>query len=680
MKFRLVYSSILVLVLALLAVSCGGSGILVVGEILGPDSVNENTTTQYGITASGDTGITYLWACDPASAGSVINETSAIASFIANSVDSDTPVTIIVTVTSDSGGPEIREKDIMVLDTGNYHVGEIVGPTEIGELSSTGYSIDVSGDTGITYSWTCIPNTVGDYTNGDTSTPTFNAGSVSEDTDVLLRVTVDSDNNDPVMRELAISVLNGADFPDPFPDPLGTINDIAIEADGDIAIANDTGVHLYDQYGQFKITISDEIWQGLNTTGFGEIVSGRGVIGVSNDVNHGASTAIYDNSYNPTGMEYWVYNELWWDGDPDPYYPGTCVPIASTSTFTSCDQVPHPIAYHPDDIWSWQKVFAPDSIADPDCAWPIDNMIDSGMVGGALLAYNRNAPLVPDFMALIFEGGQDYLLYYDYPTFMSMQNLAAYHGVIPACALPSYYIIWDLTDFMFMSDRPGVFTDNIGDFEFDELGRLIMTLPVADTVCITEPVVFGDPIVIGITLGGTQGGFGGLPGEFFLPKGVAIDPGKQNFFISDYGYGRVQVFDPDGNFIRQFGKFDTDFMPGAIRMDNLGTLYVANVNPDRPPGDDLRIFDEFGDPVVFGGLDGYMYDNLTSDPIVGEYVDLGYPDLTISARTDEFGYYHFVAVPIGSYTLSAEVDGYLDYSTDVEISAGVVMQEDIYLE
>jgi hypothetical protein len=107
---------------------------------------------------------------------------------------------------------------------------------------------------------------------------------------------------------------------------------------------------------------------------------------------------------------------------------------------------------------------------------------------------------------------------------------------------------------------------------------------------------------------------------------------------------------------------------------------VANVNPDRPPGDDLRIFDEFGDPVVYGGLDGYMYDNITSDPIVGEYVHLGYPDLTISARTDEFGYYHFVAVPIGSYTLSAEVDGYLDYSTDIEIFAGVVTQEDIYLE
>ena len=47
--------------LAFLIPGCGGSGAvgLVVGDIEGPESVNEGTTVQLAISATGDAGITF---------------------------------------------------------------------------------------------------------------------------------------------------------------------------------------------------------------------------------------------------------------------------------------------------------------------------------------------------------------------------------------------------------------------------------------------------------------------------------------------------------------------------------------------------------------------------------------------------------------------------------------------
>jgi len=111
---------LLAVVVFILSVGCGGSGggedLLTVGSVQGPASVNEGASAQFSVTASGDTGITYQWACNPASAGTLTNAASSTCTFVAATVTIDTAVTISVTVTSDNDGPEVAQLSITVAD------------------------------------------------------------------------------------------------------------------------------------------------------------------------------------------------------------------------------------------------------------------------------------------------------------------------------------------------------------------------------------------------------------------------------------------------------------------------------------------------------------------------------------------------------------------------------------
>ncbi len=71
----------------------------------------------------------------------------------------------------------------------------------------------------------------------------------------------------------------------------------------------------------------------------------------------------------------------------------------------------------------------------------------------------------------------------------------------------------------------------------------------------------------------------GQPGVFWGPRDIAIDA-KGNIYVTDTGNKRVQVFDPDGKFLAQFGgagsdpgKFDE---PVGLAIDKAGNVYVAD--------------------------------------------------------------------------------------------------------
>jgi hypothetical protein len=111
---------VLAVVVFILSGGCGGGGggggDLNVGSVQGPISVNEGASAQYSINASGDTGITYQWTCNPGSAGTFTNATSATCTFTAAAVTADTSATISVTVNSDNDGPEVAQLNITVAD------------------------------------------------------------------------------------------------------------------------------------------------------------------------------------------------------------------------------------------------------------------------------------------------------------------------------------------------------------------------------------------------------------------------------------------------------------------------------------------------------------------------------------------------------------------------------------
>ncbi|MCK4719172.1 hypothetical protein KAU08_00860, partial [bacterium] len=61
-----------IIFLILIIVGCSGDGggtSLVVGDLSGPVEIPERTTVEFGIEASGDAEITYIWAIEPAGIG-----------------------------------------------------------------------------------------------------------------------------------------------------------------------------------------------------------------------------------------------------------------------------------------------------------------------------------------------------------------------------------------------------------------------------------------------------------------------------------------------------------------------------------------------------------------------------------------------------------------------------------
>jgi len=181
---------------------------LVVGDITGPVAVYENSSTKYSITASGDTGITYQWACIPASAGSFVNPQNATTTFNSMTVYADTLVTVQVTVDSDNFTPVVKQIDVTIKDVNALIVLDISGPPAVNENTTAGYSITAGGDTGITYVWECEPAEPGYLTDETTYSPTYNANTVDADMPVTLKVTVSSDNYSPEVRTANITVKN----------------------------------------------------------------------------------------------------------------------------------------------------------------------------------------------------------------------------------------------------------------------------------------------------------------------------------------------------------------------------------------------------------------------------------------------------------------------------------------
>ena len=116
----------------------GGGGGLIVGDIQGPTTVNEGgTAVQYTVTARGDTGITYQWAVDPASAGTVKVQGQATTAFIATPTSHDLDAIIRCAVDSDHSDPVVKELHIKIMNVANLEVSDIQGPAAVTENSAS---------------------------------------------------------------------------------------------------------------------------------------------------------------------------------------------------------------------------------------------------------------------------------------------------------------------------------------------------------------------------------------------------------------------------------------------------------------------------------------------------------------------------------------------------------------
>jgi DNA-binding beta-propeller fold protein YncE len=166
--------------------------------------------------------------------------------------------------------------------------------------------------------------------------------------------------------------------------------------------------------------------------------------------------------------------------------------------------------------------------------------------------------------------------------------------------------IADLTDRIQVFDREGKYLrgwrtpalniDGPTGLTVDRLGRLL----VADThfyrVLVYSPngeILFQ----IGDGIQGTE------KGRFGYPTDVVIDKAG-NFYVSEYGENdRIQVFSPDGKWLRQWGGHGVEpgefLRPRAMAIDDQDRIYVADSCNHR-----IQVFDTQGNVLKIWGSRG----------------------------------------------------------------------------
>jgi DNA-binding beta-propeller fold protein YncE len=166
--------------------------------------------------------------------------------------------------------------------------------------------------------------------------------------------------------------------------------------------------------------------------------------------------------------------------------------------------------------------------------------------------------------------------------------------------------IADLTDRIQVFDRDGTYlrgwrtpdfnVDGPSGLTVDRYGRLL----VADTH-FYRVLVYSSKGDLLFQIG--DGVQGSTPGRFGYPTDVVIDRAG-NFYVSEYGENdRIQVFSPDGKWLRQWGGHGFEpgefLRPRALAIDGQDRLYVADSCNHR-----IQVFDTTGKLLAVWGTRG----------------------------------------------------------------------------
>jgi DNA-binding beta-propeller fold protein YncE len=134
------------------------------------------------------------------------------------------------------------------------------------------------------------------------------------------------------------------------------------------------------------------------------------------------------------------------------------------------------------------------------------------------------------------------------------------------------------------------------------------------------------------------GSLGKGPGQFDTPHGIAVSP-KDEIYVADRGNRRIQVFDPDGKYLREF----TIDVPVDI---NRGKVTYGTAAPDlktgsqAPGAPDALCMTPGPNPVLFVGdlYPSRIYKVSLEGKLLGVY---GQPGRNLG----EFGWIHAIACP-----------------------------------
>jgi len=110
------------------------------------------------------------------------------------------------------------------------------------------------------------------------------------------------------------------------------------------------------------------------------------------------------------------------------------------------------------------------------------------------------------------------------------------------------------------------------------------------------------------------GSNGSGPGELFQPTNLAIGP-DESIYVTDTGNFRVQVFSPEGKFIRSIGQIGTAAghfaRPKGVAVDKDDRIYVVD-----SAFANVQILDHEGTPLLFFGSPGQGLGNINLPTVV----------------------------------------------------------------
>jgi DNA-binding beta-propeller fold protein YncE len=93
----------------------------------------------------------------------------------------------------------------------------------------------------------------------------------------------------------------------------------------------------------------------------------------------------------------------------------------------------------------------------------------------------------------------------------------------------------------------------------------------------------------------TFGSQGARPGQFVRPKGVGVDS-EGHVYVADAGFSNFQIFTPEGKplmFVGSAGDAPGQFMlPAGMAVDHQNRIYITE---QRPEGSRLQIFEYLPD-------------------------------------------------------------------------------------
>jgi DNA-binding beta-propeller fold protein YncE len=132
------------------------------------------------------------------------------------------------------------------------------------------------------------------------------------------------------------------------------------------------------------------------------------------------------------------------------------------------------------------------------------------------------------------------------------------------------------------------------------LDRRLGRIYVADTGHTRSPDHTVKIFTVGGQFAGTIGtGKGAAPGQLLFPTYVAVDA-DSNVYVTDTLNSRVQVFRPDGTYMRAFGQRGTAWgmfdKPKGVALDSFGNVYVSDSGWSN-----VQIFNQKGQVLLFFG-------------------------------------------------------------------------------